>query len=214
MQKQKHRSSLPYKLPNRIAIQWASSTAEALNYLHNLECPIIHRDLKPLNLLLTKSLDLKLADLGISKVLPPQSNDKEPAPRMSGGVGTWRYMAPEVVRYEQYTDRADIYSLGLIMFFLFAGKQPFHDFCKGDTELILKAYLKGQEVRPALEATIGSPESRELMQDCWRVVASERPSSQDCAERLSTILAAQERLRPKLNPVQVLKATWSRAVSS
>jgi hypothetical protein len=210
---QKQRSSLAYKLPTRVALQWASSTAEALTYLHNQECPILHRDLKPLNLLLTKSLDLKLTDLGLSKVLPPRTNDKEPAPRMSGGIGTWRYMAPEVVRYEQYTDRADVYSFSLIMFFLFSGKQPFHDFCKHDTELILKAYLKGQEPRPTLDATIGLPELQALMQDSWRVVASERPSSRDCAGQLSKILAVQERSR-KLNPVQALKATWKRAVSS
>lgn len=45
------------------------------------------------------------------------------APKMSGGVGTWRYMAPEVVRYEQYDEKIDIYAFGLILYFIFSGRQ-------------------------------------------------------------------------------------------
>jgi len=171
-----------YKPPNNLGLQWCISTAEALSFLHAQECQIIHRDLKPLNLLLSRNLELKLADFGTSKVLR-NPKDAEPAPKMSGGVGTWRYMAPEVVRYEQYTDRIDVYSFSLVMYFILTGKQPFQEFCKNDPELILKAYLRGEEPRPALAQSI-SKQLQQLMQDAWAAQASARPSAQECLERL------------------------------
>ena len=45
------------------------------------------------------------------------------APKMSGGVGTWRYMVPEVVRYEQYDEKIDIFAFSLILYFIFSGTQ-------------------------------------------------------------------------------------------
>ena len=51
------------------------------------------------------------------------STSSSPAPRMTGQVGTWRYMAPEVVRREHYNEKIDIYSFGLILYFIFSGKQ-------------------------------------------------------------------------------------------
>lgn len=42
---------------------------------------------------------------------------------MTGMVGTWRYMAPEVVREQQYDEKVDIYSFSLIMYLLFSGRQ-------------------------------------------------------------------------------------------
>jgi len=198
MQQQWRRTKVIYVPPARLGFQWAFSTADALAFLHNLDCPIIHRDLKPLNLLLTGTLDLKLTDLGLSKVLPRQSRGcSPPAPRMSGGVGTWRYMAPEVVRYEQYTDRADVYSFSLILVFIFSGKPPFHEFAKEDPELILKAYLNGQEPRPDLTDDMGTGKVRELIRNSWHTDAASRPSAQECARQLAEMLEAMPAKRPR-----------------
>merc|ERR1740129_2166237 len=170
MQRQRQKTKSIYVPPTRLALQWAFSAADALGFLHNLDCPIIHRDVKPLNLLLTKALDLKLTDLGLSKVMPCQSRGcSRPAPKMSGGVGTWRYMAPEVVRYEEYTDRADVYSFSLILVFLFSGKPPFHEFAKDDPELIRKA---------------------------WHIDAASRPSAKECACHFSRMLEVVPARRP------------------
>eukprot|EP00931_Biecheleriopsis_adriatica_P007039 TRINITY_DN108362_c0_g1_i1.p1 TRINITY_DN108362_c0_g1~~TRINITY_DN108362_c0_g1_i1.p1 ORF type:complete len:450 (+),score=84.68 TRINITY_DN108362_c0_g1_i1:158-1351(+) len=201
-----------FKPPHTVAMEWSTSVAKALAYLHGRNCPIIHRDLKPLNLLLTDKLALKVTDFGISKVMPSRDwmvrgGIKPPAPMMSGGVGTWRYMAPEVVRYEQYTDRVDVYSWSLIVYLIFSGKQPFYSFCRGDSELILKAYLKGHEVRPELNPKIGTPELQHLMQDAWHPVASERPSAQQCVERL-------ESLPTKKNSVFTTNLPWRRGQTS
>ena len=71
---------------------------------------IIHRDIKPQNILVSKSGDYKLGDFGVAKV-----SDKT----MSGTkIGTYEYMAPEVYKAEHYGSTADIYSLGLVMYWM------------------------------------------------------------------------------------------------
>lgn len=167
--------------------KWASSIARALCFLHQRSPPIIHRDLKPMNLLLDKNHDLKVTDFGLSKLM---SRGNHPdAPRMSGGVGTWRYMAPEVVRYEQYTDKVDIYSFSLIMWFMSTGTQPFVEEFGTDAELVLKEYLKGNEPRPRASAAglLGgrAAELRQLMQDCWHAEPTRRPSAYECTQTLA-----------------------------
>eukprot|EP00438_Fugacium_kawagutii_P009286 Skav235236 [mRNA] locus=scaffold3995:238370:240690:+ [translate_table: standard] len=64
---------------------------------------------------------LQVVLFGSPQVETWRRNDR--APKMSGGVGTWRYMAPEVVRYEQYDEKIDIYAFALIMYFIFSGRQ-------------------------------------------------------------------------------------------
>mmetsp|Transcript_45201 Transcript_45201/g.105705 ORF Transcript_45201/g.105705 Transcript_45201/m.105705 type:complete len:627 (+) Transcript_45201:113-1993(+) len=189
-------SNKEFKPPYHVALSWFLSTARALAFLHGCARPIIHRDLKPLNLLLTKGLDLKVTDFGLSKIMRPKlldlsGRDTSPAPMMSGGVGTYRYMAPEVVRYEQYTDKIDIFAFALIMYYIAAGKMPFFDFCGDDPEKVLRAYQKGQEPRPSMSSSYGTPELRSLMQDAWAVKAEDRPSAQECVDRLQQLPAGK-----------------------
>mmetsp|Transcript_55795 Transcript_55795/g.154452 ORF Transcript_55795/g.154452 Transcript_55795/m.154452 type:complete len:586 (-) Transcript_55795:356-2113(-) len=184
-----------YRPPGDIFMRWAKAIARALAFLHNCSRPVIHRDLKPLNLLLNSTNDLKVTDFGISKLMNPKARccssiDKSGEPPMSGGVGTWRYMAPEVVRYEQYTDRVDIYSFALILWFMSTGQQPFAEQFGRDAEVVLKEYLKGKEPRPDVTyagARCGPPiptQLRELMKDCWHETPALRPSAYECTQRL------------------------------
>ena len=71
---------------------------------------IIHRDIKPQNIFVSKDGTYKLGDFGIAKV-----SDKT----MSGTkIGTYEYMAPEIYRAQRYGSRVDIYSLGLVMYWM------------------------------------------------------------------------------------------------
>ena len=71
---------------------------------------ILHRDIKPQNIFLSRDGDYKLGDFGIAKT----------ADRTMGGtkIGTYNYMAPEVYNNEPYGHQADIYSLGLVMYWM------------------------------------------------------------------------------------------------
>lgn len=83
---------------------------------------ITHRDLKPENILLvsekTDNLDLKIADLGFCQKFETEKG-------MDLCLGTPLYMAPELVNKERYSEKVDVWSLGIITYQLLSGKTPF-----------------------------------------------------------------------------------------
>jgi serine/threonine protein kinase len=77
---------------------------------------IIHRDIKPANILVSPDGHYKLSDFGISRTLAAHG--------ASTNIGTPEFKAPEVAMYRKYDARADIYSLGLTMYYLLNGGKP------------------------------------------------------------------------------------------
>ena len=120
------------------------SVARALSFLHGRNVPIIHRDLKPLNLLLNSHLDVKVADLGISR---GAADEEYEGFKMTGGIGTLRYMAPEVVCHQSYNEKVDIYAFALILYFMSSGREPFHEL-GSDPERVLQQFKDGYQPRP------------------------------------------------------------------
>ncbi|KAE9137854.1 hypothetical protein PF005_g2296 [Phytophthora fragariae] len=86
----------------------ATDIAEALAYLHGRQPIIIHRDLKSLNVLLDSRLRAKLSDFGLSR---ERSSDDT----MTNGVGTLLWTAPEILRGEAYSEKADVYSYAIVL---------------------------------------------------------------------------------------------------
>ncbi len=95
--------------------------AQSLNYAH--EKKVVHRDIKPANLLLSKSGDIKLVDFGIAV---SDEDSEEGLTREGMTLGTPSYMAPEQFSNTKNVDlRADVYSLGVLVYEMLTGKKPF-----------------------------------------------------------------------------------------
>lgn len=98
----------------------AEDVADALGYLHGLSPKVIHRDLKSKNILLDDSFRAKLSDFGISR-------ERSVEDTMTAGVGTIYWTAPEVLMGKKYTEKADIYSFGIVMSELETHAVPYSD---------------------------------------------------------------------------------------
>ncbi|MBR1999004.1 MAG: serine/threonine protein kinase, partial [Lentisphaeria bacterium] len=103
----------------------ARRVAAALEYAWNYQ-RIIHRDVKPANIMLTKSGEIKLLDLGISKKLDDDPNALGHTTADGLLVGSPTYMSPEQVSAGKDIDfRTDMYSLGITLYHILAGKAPY-----------------------------------------------------------------------------------------
>ena len=95
----------------------------ALRYIHSQG--IIHGDLKPAHVLMTANGGIRLIDFGLSEQFDPQQQLGDPKSTSAGG--TLEYMAPEQARGMGIDPRADLYSLGVLLYELCAGRPPFTD---------------------------------------------------------------------------------------
>jgi formylglycine-generating enzyme required for sulfatase activity/serine/threonine protein kinase len=106
-------------LPEKEVRRLGAEVAEALAFAH--ERSILHRDVKPANILLDGKGRAKVADFGIAKVMSEASS------RMSlvTVAGTPVYMAPEIILQQRVDGRADLYSLGCMLYEMSTGKRPY-----------------------------------------------------------------------------------------
>lgn len=90
----------------------------AVGYCHGFN--ICHRDLKPENILLTKDLEIKIADFGMAAL------HQSPDHKLKTSCGSPHYAAPELIKGAKYRgDKADIWSMGVILFAALSGHLPF-----------------------------------------------------------------------------------------
>lgn len=116
-------SPLPWERVQRIIMQ----ICDAMQAAHDRR--IIHRDLKPSNLYrITRGNNtdfIKILDFGIAKVRPADDNTRDGLTAVGSVLGTPKYMAPEQAMGLKIDHRADIYSLGVIMYHALTGETPF-----------------------------------------------------------------------------------------
>ena len=129
------------------AISIAKQVCEGLSEAHRLG--VIHRDLKPNNIMIDKDGNARIMDFGIARSL------KEKGITGAGViVGTPEYMSPEQVEAKEFDTRADIYSLGVILYEMLTGRLPF----EGDTALSIAVKHKTEEPPDPMEFNPQIPE--------------------------------------------------------
>lgn len=106
-------------LPCETALYIAVEICKALGYAHSRSPRVVHRDISPGNVLVSFDGEVKVTDFGIAKV---EGVAHDSANRVKGKL---RYMAPEQARREEIDHRADLFSLGATLFWLFTGRHLF-----------------------------------------------------------------------------------------
>ena len=148
--------SLPAEIPPETAVRVGTDLCRAL--VHCRQFDIVHRDIKPQNIFLSPLGDYKLGDFGIAKTVE----------KTSGGtkIGTYKYMAPEVYNNRPYGAGADIYSLGLVLYWLLNKRRmpflplPPEKLRAGMEEAARLRRFQGEELPPPVD---GSEELKRIV---------------------------------------------------
>jgi serine/threonine protein kinase len=158
-------------------IRAALQAARALDYLHSAQ--VIHRDVKADNFFVDEDWNIKLGDFGESLFVPKKAKGR----RMTV-LGTVAFMAPELVGAEkEYTESIDIYALGITMWEIWTGSDPYSKF---DTFEVYKKVAIGE--RPEVPA--GAPRGFvDVMCRAWSHDPKNRPSAVECVDALETVLS-------------------------
>ncbi|KAG0335766.1 hypothetical protein BG000_007246 [Podila horticola] len=148
----------------------AHEIARGLEYIHLKK--VIHRDLKSANVLLTKHMEVKLADFGLAAVRTTTSSMSSVS--SDSPKGTWRWLAPELlVARPKYSSRSDMYALGMVMWEMAAScTMPFSG--QLDTQVVMSLVKDGE--REVLPDDTPS-EYRKWVELCWNHDPLERPDA-------------------------------------
>ena len=174
--------------------------ALALRHLHEGEplvrTSVLHRDLKPDNIGFLADGSLVLFDFGLatrwawndsgerasSAGSSPEEDPHAPRP-LTGQTGSTRYMSPEVALSRPYSGRAEVFSFATIVWQLVSRQRPF----RGLNVRTFEARVALDGERPKVPKS-WPPKLGELLRDCWRAEAAERPSFADVVRRLEGLL--------------------------
>ncbi|TLS50167.1 hypothetical protein FE782_21065 [Paenibacillus antri] len=140
-----------HALPWTTVVHYGAQLCDLLDYLHSLDSPIVFRDMKPSNVIVGPDDAVRLVDFGIARTY------KEGKASDTVHVGSVGFAAPELLANLQTDHRADLYSLGSLLYFLLSGGQ-FYNFTKKPIEAVADAIPP--ELAAALHRLLADEPSR------------------------------------------------------
>ncbi|MFN7962523.1 MAG: protein kinase [Thermoanaerobaculia bacterium] len=187
--KEQLRRDEPFDLPTIADIIW--QVAEALEYAHSKG--VVHRDIKPANILITGDGRAKLTDFGIARINTSNLTH-------SGQLlGTPNYMAPEQIQGLEVDHRADIFSLGVVLYELLTRRKPF----AGDNLTVVTHRIVNESFTPP-EEFVGElpPGVRQVLEKALAKAPADR--YQRVAELAVELKKTVEQARDALNDTQAV----------
>jgi eukaryotic-like serine/threonine-protein kinase len=153
------------------AVKFGIDIATGMAVAH--QAGIVHRDLKPANVLIDNDLLLKIVDFGVAAA---QTQGDTQLTKTGYVIGSPKYMAPEQILGKKVDERADIYSLGVIMYEMFAGVPPYS---RGDHMSVMYQHVQGKAKQP-IEINKAIPlELNNLVMRCMSLDKAKRAQSMD-----------------------------------
>jgi eukaryotic-like serine/threonine-protein kinase len=155
----------------RRAVRLGMDVAKGMTVAHQVG--IVHRDLKPANVLINDEGVVKIVDFGVAAA---QHQGDTQLTKTGYVIGSPKYMAPEQILGKKVDERADIYSLGVIMYEMLTGTPPYH---RGDHMSVMYQHVQGRasppiELNPALPKGIS-----DLVMKCMAVDKEKRFATMD-----------------------------------
>ena len=176
-------------LPLEVIVRSCAEAARALDYAHTLtdkngrHLGIVHRDVSPDNLFLMRSGSTKILDFGIAKAVSLDATHLTEKGELRGKLP---YMPPEQVKTDNVDGRADIWALGVSMFYLSTAQRPFDRDTPLETmnAILTEKAISALEMNPALPASFAS-----VIDGCLCKAPGDRfPSGRVLAETLEALL--------------------------
>ncbi|CAI5746266.1 unnamed protein product [Peronospora destructor] len=177
-------------------------TAKGMSYLHHFERPILHRDLKSPNLLVDKNFNIKLSDFGLARV-------KAHVQTMTGNCGTVQWMAPEVLGNQKYTEKADVFSFGIVIWEIVTGECPYD----GMSQIQAALGVLNRNLRPNIPRDCPPFFSR-LMKACWNRQPELRPSFPHIVNAFRTYQSSISESRATSSAAASAKAAMAASVAA
>jgi len=153
------------------AVKFGIDIATGMAVAH--QAGIVHRDLKPANVLIDNDGLLKIVDFGVAAA---QSQGDTQLTKTGYVIGSPKYMAPEQILGKKVDERADVYSLGVILYEMLSGVPPYS---RGDHMSVMYQHVQGK-ARPPIEINKSIPvELNNLVMKCMALDKTKRAQSMD-----------------------------------
>ena len=168
---------------NVVGIEWnffevVFGIAQGLTHIH--ERGIIHRDIKSSNIIITSNGDVKIMNFGLGCFTNQIEDDNTYG--YQGEFGTYRWMAPEMIRHEAYGTPVDIFSFAMVMFEMISNSLPHNQ-----VDAIEAAFRNATNKRPDFPEDFDEPRIRAVIERAWHEEQTSRFTADEILEVFSMI---------------------------